>query len=84
MSEKLKMTVKNEQRSPFFETEIPAVAQLLECSPRIRMDRGSIPVRDIPKSLKQVVTAPLPTARQQLLRDLGVDLKPVNGFLVSE
>ena len=27
-------------------------------------DLGSIPGRDKPKSLKQVVTAPLPTARQ--------------------
>ena len=27
-------------------------------------DRGSIPGRDIPKTLKQVVTAPLPNARQ--------------------
>ena len=28
-------------------------------------DRGLIPGRDRPKSLKQVVTAPLPNARQQ-------------------
>ena len=29
-------------------------------------DLGSIPGRDQPKSLKQVVTAPLPNARQQM------------------
>ena len=29
-------------------------------------DRGSIPGRDKPKSLKQVMTAPLPNARQQV------------------
>ena len=29
-------------------------------------DRGSIPGREMPKSLKQVVTAPLPNARQQV------------------
>ena len=29
-------------------------------------DRGSIPGRTIPKSLKQVMTAPLPYARQQV------------------
>ena len=29
-------------------------------------DQGSIPGRDIPESLKQVVTAPLPNARPQV------------------
>ena len=29
-------------------------------------DQGSIPVHDIPKSLQQVVVAPLPGARQQV------------------
>ena len=38
-------------------------------------DQGSIPGRDRPKSLEKVVTAPLPSARQQVrvLRVLGDD-----------